>query len=376
MRRFFPAALLAAAAGILAATPPDRDGLLGLNKTHSAQTLGKGRLLISAYSHWIDGNGILQDGEITRDGLAARPSRLSAVDGYLSAAYGFGRSLDAAIGLPMHYEDIGMSGDAAGGFSQGEAKAFVKYGTPWVGSKQPWAIAFQLGGSAPTAPGGTGIIPREMEYVPGDTAALEGGSRSYGTGGPEIYFSGAFTYAWARSAHPPFPLSLHFNAGYRKPFASAGGFEDVLNASAVLEFEFDNYYEMFAEAYHETRTGRAFSAGEWETEPTTLTIAGVATTSYGLQLQAGVAFGLLNGGSTPVTHYDAGGAARESFGLKGSAPVSFTLGISWKGVPPNLDLDLDGVADKVDQCRFSREDRDGYQDEDGCPEPGPEPVKP
>ncbi|MGE5184493.1 MAG: OmpA family protein [Acidobacteriota bacterium] len=36
---------------------------------------------------------------------------------------------------------------------------------------------------------------------------------------------------------------------------------------------------------------------------------------------------------------------------------------------PDLDNDGDGIADKLDKCPLEAEDHDGYQDEDGCPEP-------
>jgi OOP family OmpA-OmpF porin len=38
-------------------------------------------------------------------------------------------------------------------------------------------------------------------------------------------------------------------------------------------------------------------------------------------------------------------------------------------VPPKSDRDDDGVDDADDQCPFLAEDRDGFQDEDGCPDP-------
>jgi OOP family OmpA-OmpF porin len=39
------------------------------------------------------------------------------------------------------------------------------------------------------------------------------------------------------------------------------------------------------------------------------------------------------------------------------------------GVPPRADQDDDGVDDDDDQCPFLAEDRDGFQDADGCPDP-------
>jgi len=37
--------------------------------------------------------------------------------------------------------------------------------------------------------------------------------------------------------------------------------------------------------------------------------------------------------------------------------------------PPRLDSDHDGVDDSEDQCSFLAEDLDGFQDDDGCPDP-------
>jgi len=37
--------------------------------------------------------------------------------------------------------------------------------------------------------------------------------------------------------------------------------------------------------------------------------------------------------------------------------------------PPVVDSDHDGIPDKVDKCPHEPEDKDGFQDEDGCPDP-------
>jgi hypothetical protein len=44
-----------------------------------------------------------------------------------------------------------------------------------------------------------------------------------------------------------------------------------------------------------------------------------------------------------------------------------TLGLRWS--PSRSDADGDGLSDGADQCPFLAEDPDGFQDEDGCPEP-------
>ncbi len=50
----------------------------------------------------------------------------------------------------------------------------------------------------------------------------------------------------------------------------------------------------------------------------------------------------------------------------GTGPLRATLSLGW--APRSHDIDDDGVDDDEDQCRELAEDRDGFQDEDGCPE--------
>ena len=61
-------------------------------------------------------------------------------------------------------------------------------------------------------------------------------------------------------------------------------------------------------------------------------------------------------------------------GARGDA-FEVTTGIVWSpqpegtGAPGRNDRDGDGIPDAVDGCPDEPEDRDGYQDEDGCPDP-------
>jgi outer membrane protein OmpA-like peptidoglycan-associated protein len=43
--------------------------------------------------------------------------------------------------------------------------------------------------------------------------------------------------------------------------------------------------------------------------------------------------------------------------------------LSWNGQVAKGDLDKDGVPNKTDKCLNEAEDRDGFQDDDGCPDP-------
>ncbi len=61
-----------------------------------------------------------------------------------------------------------------------------------------------------------------------------------------------------------------------------------------------------------------------------------------------------------------GGVETAMLGGIGNPALRGTLSIAW--APRVHDSDDDGVEDEVDQCRELPEDKDGFQDDDGCPE--------
>jgi OmpA-OmpF porin, OOP family len=54
------------------------------------------------------------------------------------------------------------------------------------------------------------------------------------------------------------------------------------------------------------------------------------------------------------------------FGGLGTGPIRATLSIGW--APQSHDKDGDGIGDEHDQCPSLAEDKDGFEDNDGCPD--------
>ncbi|MEO6097712.1 MAG: OmpA family protein [Fibrobacteria bacterium] len=350
---------------------PNQDGLIGANKTHSAETLGKGRLQISAYSHIVNDERLFDESAVTRSGITEMPAYFLLANSYVSLAYGLGDDWDLGLNLPVYYEEVVTSLNEEAGSALGDLKILTKYRTPWNGPKSPWNLSLIFGATIPTASQGLGMVPREMEYLPINGEARGEGSASFGTGSPEFLAAVALTGDFTRCPSPA-PLLWHLNGGIRKVGADFGDdreFDDVFSASTALEYRVHKNFDVFGELYHEARFNQVWESSQFESDPTTLTLSGVIHAPMGLDFQAGMVFGFLNDGSSPVSHSNENGDRLERFGLKGSVPASMVFGISWNGQVANLDLDLDGVPDKLDKCPTEAEDKDAFEDEDGCPDP-------
>jgi outer membrane protein OmpA-like peptidoglycan-associated protein len=116
----------------------------------------------------------------------------------------------------------------------------------------------------------------------------------------------------------------------------------------------------------------------------------IGAEAFGLYTLAAQATDEKGSGSSPPPHVPVewiasattapllGGDVSVSLGGGGSIPVSsnsavtaprFRFDLALRYAPLGRDLDSDGVLDRDDRCPTVPEDRDGYQDEDGCPDP-------
>jgi outer membrane protein OmpA-like peptidoglycan-associated protein len=116
-----------------------------------------------------------------------------------------------------------------------------------------------------------------------------------------------------------------------------------LSAHLAADLRLDVRTSVFGELSGATPLGSPFSSAKQS--PLELLLGG--RRRFGtLQLFGALGPGLEDGYGTPVFRLVAGG--------------------SWSNAP--LDADHDGVPDDVDRCPIVAEDRDGFEDDDGCPD--------
>jgi outer membrane protein OmpA-like peptidoglycan-associated protein len=364
MKKLFLPVLLASTT--FAATI-NRDGVVGINRTFSAQTLHHGKLALGVHSHIVDDALQLQDNRLTRNGVATELNEYLTLSSSIFIGLGLGPYTDIGLALPLYYEKFSSSDGRLNLDQQyqGDLRYRLKVQFPFK-DVQVIDLAIILGGSVPTQVDERGVIPRELEYFTNDPAAFNEGSSPFGAGRPTFMAGLGLTMDLGQVAEQ-FQFLWHFNIGVRKTnIGTQPPFQDILFWSTAAEYEAGAFIRFFGEFYHESRFDKLGDA-EFSTEPTTLTFGGVAQTPVGLDFYAGVVIGM-NDGYIPVSYNFENSGTRHEFAMKGSPDLSMFFEVTWNGFILKQDNDGDGIKNKEDKCPDQAEDKDGFQDEDGCPE--------
>ncbi|HKP96291.1 MAG TPA: OmpA family protein [Fibrobacteria bacterium] len=363
MKKLILSALLVSTAS---AATIDRDGVVGINKTFSAQTLHHGKLAIGLHSHIVDDVMQLQDGIINREGTDAQLNDYLTLSSSIFLGIGMGPYTDIGLALPLYFEKFKSDNSALNMDEQyqGDLRYRLKVQLPFK-DIQVLNVAIMLGGSVPTQFDNRGVIPRELEYMTDDPAEFNEGSSPFGAGRPTFLAGLGLTLDLSQVAEK-FQFLWHFNLGVRKTnVTKQPPFQDILFWSTAAEYEASSFIRFFTEFYHEARFDKIGDA-EFSTEPTTLTLGGVAQTPVGLDFYAGLELGF-NDNFIPVQYTFEDGPTH-TFAMKGSPDLSMFFEVTWNGFILKQDNDGDGIKNKEDKCPDEAEDKDGYQDEDGCPE--------
>ena len=345
----------------------DRDGVEGINKTFSAQTLHHGKLAIGLHTFVVDDAQQLENGQINSDGTVSNINDYLTLSSSIFLGMGLGPYTDIGLALPLYYEkfksdnsDLNMDEQY-----QGDLRYRLKVQLP-IQDLQVISVALLLGGSVPTQFDNRGVVPRELEYMTDDPNTFNEGSSPFGAGRPTFLAGLGMTLDLGQVAQK-FQFLWHFNLGIRKTNISKDPpFQDILFWSTAMEYEASTFIRFFSEFYHEARFDK-LGDNEFSTEPTTLTLGGVAQTPVGLDFYAGMILGF-NDGYIPVEYDINDGPGTHTFAIKGTPDLSMFFEVTWSGFILKQDNDGDGINNKDDKCPDQAEDKDGFQDEDGCPD--------
>ncbi|MCK5798693.1 MAG: OmpA family protein, partial [Deltaproteobacteria bacterium] len=139
--------------------------------------------------------------------------------------------------------------------------------------------------------------------------------------------------------------------GHRLTYGVAGGYQVTKRWFPFVELDGQAGFGTKSDCRQDPQTGKPVCTSTSSTDidafPLELMLGSHINLPKGFQVTAGLGFGLIK--------------------AIGSPQFRVLAGVRW--APDMRDADHDGIYDSEDKCPNQPEDKDGFQDEDGCPDP-------
>jgi outer membrane protein OmpA-like peptidoglycan-associated protein len=351
------------------------DGGAGVFRLQSAKLPEETVIGVGLYSRLLNlntsfdpFNSLIQNDQlVTRQGTPlVEPTKLLALSHVLAASVSTNRFIEAHVALPLYTQYLNYKvGHTNSPASIGDVRLGLKLAMPMDEKKFPIAFALLAGGSAPTAELGTAPIPTRLEYFTANPTVEAGKSHATGTHRDDWHLGVAATVDFQNSLD--IPLEWHFNVGARKTsgLKDDKDFYDIITAGTGFEGKFNKYVSLVGEYWHENhmeeRTGNP--------RVDDISLGLVFNTPVGLSFLVGGSIGLKNDEADSVHYYDQKGKHQYDMNVRSSADAQVIAAVTYAYHFKPGDADRDGILDKLDKCPNQSEDKDGFEDDDGCPDP-------
>ena len=350
-------------------------GQTGIFYSHSAKTLGLGRLSIAAYGNvsthkdffisLVDSADSMIWGE--NPDLSTMMSALN-----FSLGYGITRYLDFAAMMPIYVEYISevsdpdpSSDDIFGGTTLstiGDIEVSLKFQYPPYPHRKFFEMAYYGALSIPTGDTEDGYFPRHTYYLFKDSTHVL--KKYYTSERPEFDMKMVWTFDFDELRDGA-PVEWHINYGVRW---TSGDLDNLFLLNTGLTFRPINWLTLFTDFSGETRISnvdRGFKIGD---DPLRLSPGITLTPPGGFFLTLGMDISL----TSKKTHFEYFTNDTDNPDLFMTTEIEpqlrFAGILGWAGFITPQDKDRDGIKDKDDRCPKDPEDFDGFEDGDGCPE--------
>jgi len=360
-------------------------GETGVVRTLSAKTSGALNLNIGAGVNFAQSSDYVQD---QKDMTGANTfwidqAKLLSTNVYM--AMGVTNFLDLALSLPLYYDWAGFPNpDPMKDGGLGDLEVSTKLMLPPYTQDKSFYQSIYV---AITAPTGTknGIFPRHLHL---DTDKDTNAANFYTVGAVTVQPMMLFTFDLGKTA----PILIHLNLG--------GVFTEVNKqntAIGAIAFEYmpTTYFTLFSEFWGESSWDN-FNAGyDISQDPLYFSPGVKITTASGMYVYLAGDISLSTKNPKKRNQWITTSGSDQYYYTTGIIPaygIHFHLGWSGALVPKdslkdaNPDIDKDGICDPwvteknvsaryaavckgLDKCPTQPEDFDGFQDEDGCPDP-------
>src|SRR5690606_9705133 len=344
------------------------EGLPGLPFSPSASPLGHMRLVLSA---GISGP---QQAPMVRNGIFEIPAQadpakfdsasiqdLQSATLRLNAALGIGPHFDLGLSIPYHMDYIDdTQAKTLSGAGLGDPEISAKGGLTLAGD-HVFDAALLATVSIPSKSGG-GFLPKHDGYMPKDSMALPRFFSSYGPGSSVRLL---LTLDLTRLENQPLPF--RGSVGMGPAFSGAGGAEGRFLLGGALEWLVMPYLGLSAGVQSETPLSKAGRLSEIGREMSTASLGFTAHADDGVFFSLSIRKSLTEPPFRTFHSPSPEGTFIYSARFRPNLALAANLG--WTGALVAADTDNDGIPDKQDVCPSEREDMDGFQDQDGCPDP-------
>jgi OOP family OmpA-OmpF porin len=362
-RRVVVSALVVAFSSVLLANDVNTGGQVGIVRTLSAYTLGKtglhagGAFKFGTEMDYVAGPGGTGSVRKTGAGTGITRDNPYLFSGDVYCAYGLLRFLDISLDMPIYYDRTGWGAVMSGA---GDLQLALKMAYPFQKENTFFAHAYYLKFIFPTGSADRGFFPRHAYYIKNDNGITAFTSDA-------VFFNPMMVWTFdLEKISATLPIQVHLNFG---------GVIAQKKSSSIVQAAFGILYTpvpvvtFFTEIAGESRVSHYsdnFDAKAINDDPLWVSPGITFNLPHGLYATVAGDFGISDNNKGAYVDWVRDGYA---YSTKGTPRYGAQFSFGWKGILKEDDTDGDGIIDKKDGCPKEAEDRDGFKDDDGCPDP-------
>lgn len=355
-KKMFSGALVLCIAVFANANDVNTAGQNGVVRTLSANTFGKtGFHVGSGFKYSADKEYLT----MVRNGsqlLSFDASHFFSGNFYVGCA--LNKFMDFSFDIPAYYDVSGFDLTASG---VGDLSVALKLGNPFQKDNAFISHAYSIKVTFPTGQNKRGLFARHSYYL------TDNFQTNVSSIAKDVFFVNPMILWTMNFDRLPvsIPLRLHANLG--GIIAQQKSRSAVLGALAV-EYTPVPVFTLFAEVTGESSVkhySQEFDPYSFNNDQIWLTPGFKFNFVNGMYLLMAGDFGLSDRTGECVTNYKNSGYSYTTNVLpRFGTQVAF----GWQGIFKEQDYDKDGIIDKKDKCPKEPEDKDGFADDDGCPD--------
>lgn len=342
------------------------NGELGVVRTYSAKTSGKATMNVGAGFSFDQSSEYLQgphDGsEQVKDKNGnyisdLETARLLSSNAYL--AFGVLAFWDIAVSLPIYYDWSGIDNVNEGGLGDLEVSTKIRIPT----ASKIFYQAYLAAATIPTGMRKNGVFPRHAYYLKRDVNP----AKSFYTASVPTFKAEFLLTCDLGGALEKLPLQFHLNAG---GVLSGVDQNNTITASFAFEYSPVSFLSIFTDLWTETKIDN-FSSGNFRSDPIFCSPGLKFKTPAGIYMKLAGDISLSSSKSADRLNWNPANGAGSGYQYSTSVIPKFgaQFHFGWNGFMAVQDDDRDGIKNDKDRCPQDAEDLDGFQDEDGCPDP-------